>query len=272
MSRFILTLCCLSAVAAPAMAQTPDPIPNETSGTGYVGATAFVTSEYLGSADVEVIPLPYLSFDDVRGFDLLGTALSYRLIETGTGEGFGKWSLRAGPAISFQRGRDSDDSPNLAGFEDIDGSIPIGGYIRSTIGPVGLRLDAGQDIAGGHGGLTIDASVGTFYRVGNFAIQPSATISWGSNAHNDSFFSVTDAQSASSGLTPYDASSGIYGYSLGVVSWIEIQDKYAVSLIGAYRWFTDEAQNSPILEASDGSKTGFFAGFSLSRKFDTKQW
>lgn len=269
---YIITSSIGFGLAMPASAQISGHMPSQTAGTGYIGGTVLLSSEYHGSGDADITALPYLSFENVKGFDLFGTALSYRAVETGTGEGLDKWSLRAGPAVSYQRGRDSADSPNLLGFDDVDASILAGGYVRTTLGPIGLRLDASQDLFGGHDGLTVDASIGTFYRIGNFAIQPSATVSWGSGAHNDSFFSVTNAQSTASGLTPYDADAGIYGYSLGIVSWIELQDKYAVSLIGSYRWFTDEAEDSPILNAFDGSKNGFFAGLSLSRKFDTNKW
>lgn len=272
MKKTLLYALPLLTFSAPAFAQTPDQSQSSGDGTGYFGVSAAIASEYPGSADEEFRALPYLSLNNVKGFDFFGTTLSYRLIETGTGEGLGKWSLRAGPSAMFQGGRDSDESPNLNGFEDVDSSLPIGGYIRSTIGPVGLGLNVGQDVLGGHDGLIADASIGTFYRAGNFAIQPSATISWGNNKYNDSFFSVTDAQAATSGLDAFDAGSGIYAYSLGVVSWVEIQDKYAISLFANYRWFTEDAADSPILNADDGSRNGIFAAISLSRKFDTAKW
>ncbi len=272
MKHLLPTTILLALISAPAFAQDSTVEATSTRGTGYVGASLALLSEYPGSADEDLLALPYLSFEDVKGFDLFGPTLSYRAIETGTGEGFGKWSLRAGPSIRFQDGRDSDDSINLTGFEDVGSSLPIGGYIRSTLGPVGLRLDVGQDVIGGHGGLTADASIGTFYRTGNFAIQPALTVSWADNKHNDSFFSVTDDQSASSGLARFDAGSGIYSYSASVVSWVEIQDKYAVSLTASYRWYTEDAKESPILNASDGSDAGVFAALSVLRKFDTTKW
>jgi len=234
----------------------------------YAGAGAVLFSEYLGSDDLDVSPLPYLSVNNFKGFDVFGTSLSYRLIDTGTGEGFGKWSLQAGPKATYQIGRDSEDSPNLIGFEDIGGSIPIGGYIRSTLGPIGLRLDAGQDVIGGHSGFTADASVGTFYRLGNWAIQPSASISWADGNHNESFFTVTDAQAAGSPLSAFDVGSGIYSYSANVVTWIEFKEKYALTFIGTYRKFTGDAADSPILRADDGSRDGIYAAISLSRRFD----
>ena len=259
-------------LAGPALAQVVEEPANSNDGTGYIGASILLNSEYLGSADEEIRALPYLSFDNVKGFTLFGTTLRYRAIDIGTGQGLDKWSLRAGPSVGFQGGRDSDESVNLNGFDDIGGSVPLGGYIRSTIGPVGLGLNVGKDVIGGHGGVTADASVGTFIPLGNFAIQPSANIHWADNSHNDSFFSVTPDQAVTSGLTAYNAGSGIYGYSAGFVSWVTIEDKYAVSLITNYRWFTGDAADSPILNASDGSRNGIFATIGVSRKFDTTKW
>ena len=260
--------------ALPAFAQqiSAPTSPDDNSGTGYFGGSVAISSEYLGSDDDEIQVLPYLSLENVKGFDFFGTQLSYRLIEAGTGEGLGKWSLRAGPSVGWQTGRNSDDSPTLTGFENVDGSIPIGGYVRSTIGPVGLRFDAGQDIAGGHDGLRATASIGTFLPLGNVFVRPTLSANWGDNSHNESFFGVSTAQSTASGLDAYDTSSGIYSYTAGLLSWIEFNERYALTFIGSYSWFTDEATDSPILLAEDGSDTGFFAAISLSRQFDTKKW
>ena len=276
MKNTILFSVLAALMASPAFAQAPTDLPDQLgddrAGTGYIGISGLISSEYLGSDQTETQVFPYLSLENVKGFDFFGTTLSYRLIETGTGEGLRAWSLRAGPSIGWQSGRDSDDSPTLTGFEDIDGSLPIGGYIRSTVGPVGLRLDAGQDVIGGHDGLRVDASIGTFLPLGKLFIRPSISAHWADNTHNESFFGVSANQAAASGLTQFDASSGIYGYSAGILSWVEFNEKYALTFIGNYRWFTDEATDSPILNAADGSNEGFFAALSLSRKFDTKKW
>ncbi|WP_026940872.1 MipA/OmpV family protein [Hellea balneolensis] len=268
----LLYIILTTAITSPALAQTQDMPVSNNDGTGYIGASILLNSKYLGSADEEVRALPYLSFDNVKGFTLFGTTLRYRSIDIGTGQGLDKWSLRAGPSISYQGGRDSDESVNLNGFDDIGGSAPLGGFILSTIGPVGLGVNVGKDIIGGHDGLTADASIGTFFPLGKLKVQPTATVSWADNKHNDSFFTVTDAQAATSGLTAYDAGSGIYAYSAGLVSWVEIEEKYAVSLIANYRWFTGDAADSPILNSSDGSKNGIFATIGVSRKFDTAKW
>jgi len=237
-------------------------------GVAFVGAIGALTSEYLGSNEEELRAFPYVSVQDFKGIDLFGTSLSYRAVETGTGAGLGKWSLRAGPNLTFQGGRDASDSPTLDGLTDIDPSVLLGGYVRGTFGPVGLRFDAGQDIIGGHKGVVANASVGTFLPLGKLKIQPSASVNWGSANHNQSFFGITQAQSNASGLAVNDVDSGVYGYSVNLVSWYELSENYVVTLIGSHRWFNGDADDSPILLADDGADTGVFVALGFARKFD----
>ena len=274
LSFSILGAALISSVASTSYAGTPEALKAEDDGTGFVGAAVFLASEYAGSDEEDVSILPYLSLQNVKGFDLRATTLSYRLFEAGTGQGFGKWSVRAGPNVSYQRGRDSDDSPTLTGFEDVDFSIPVGGQIRSTIGPVGLQFQAARDIAGGHDGITADASIGTLYRNGPFFIQPFAAAHWGNDNYHDSFFGVSAAQSAASGLSAFEADSGLYAYSANVVTWYEFGKKntYAITLVGSYRKFTGDANDSPILNAVDGTDSEVTLALSLARKFDTTKW
>ena len=267
-----LSVLALSVCAAPAVyAQNVDNT-SSSGDTAYFGVAGVITPEYIGSADDEFLVLPYLEVNDFKGFDFFGTALSYRLIEAGTGEGIGYWSLRAGPRIAYQRGRDSDDSPTLEGFEDVDASLPIGGYVRSTFGPVGFVVNAGQDVIGGHDGFIVDASVGTAYDGGKFGIQPSATISWGDSNYNEAFFGVTPEQSAASNLTAFDIGSGFNSYAFNVIAWYQVTDNYQLGAFASYREFFDDAEDSPILQAPDGSTNGLFAGVSLTRKFDLSKF
>lgn len=273
MKTSLPTLCLSFALSlglsSHAFGQSSD-MPNGSDGsaTAFVGAQVVLNSEYLGSADEDLQVLPYLSVDNFKGFDLFGTSLGYRALETGTGEGLGKWSLRAGPSLTYEIGRDSEDSPALAGLEDIDGSIVAGGYVRGTFGPVGLRFSAGQDIADGHDGISANASIGTLLPLGRLNIQPSASVSWGSANHNQSFFGITQDQSLTSGLAANDVNSGIYGYSANVVSWYELNENYVLTLIGSHRWFSGEANDSPILLAEDGADTGLFLSVGIARKFN----
>jgi len=265
----IPVLVTLLGASAPAFAQSGEGQTTlDDDPSAYVGAIGIYRSDYLGSGEESYGALPYVSVDNYKGFDLFATSLSYRVLETGTGQGLGKWSLRAGPSLTYQSGRDSDDSDTLTGLEDIGASVLAGGYLRGSFGPVGFRLSAGQDIIGGHDGLSADASIGTLLPLGRLKIQPSATVSYGSSKFNQTFFGITETQSDASGLAVNNVGSGINSYSANIVSWYELGDNYAVNLVGSYRWFTEKAEDSPIILADDGADTGIFVAFGVTRKFN----
>jgi len=225
----------------------------------YLGGTILYTSEYLGSADEEFRVLPNLSVYNFKGFDFAALALSYDLVDIGGGEGFGQWSLRLGPRVGYQFGRDSDDSDTLTGLEDVDGSLVTGGFVRASYGPVGVRLNAGQDIIGGHDGFVVDASVGTQLPLGKFVIQPSVSLNWADGNHNQSFFGITPEQAAITGLDS------------NAVGWVDIGE-WQASASFSYRRFIEDSLDSPIINAPDGSRNGIFSNISLTRKFDLSKY
>lgn len=267
MKKIVFGTILSTLLAGPAFGQISDS--GAISGnTANVGAIALYSSEYLGSNEEELTVLPFLDVHNYKGFDLFGTTLSYRALETGTGQGLGKWSLRAGPSLSYLPGRNSSDSETLNGLDDVDGSLLAGGYIRSTLGPVGFRLDAGQDIINGSDGFSAIASVGTSLPLGKLSFRPSASAFYGSSKFNEAFFGIDAEQSAASGLAQNDVSSGIYSYSVNLVGYYPITDKWRANFVGSYRWFTDEADDSPIITAEDGSDNGLFVGFGFTREFN----
>lgn len=257
----------LLAVSSPIFAQVPDGGSSDMN-IANVGVIGLYGSEYLGSDQEELTVLPFLDIADYKGFDFFGTTLSYRAIETGTGQGLGKWSLRAGPSLRYVTGRNSSDSDTLTGLEDVDASILAGGYIRSTIGPVGFRLDAGQDFINGSDGFNAIASVGTSLPLGKISFRPSASLYYGDSNFNEAFFGIDAEQSAASGLAQNDVGSGIYSYSANLVGYYPITDKWRANFVGSYTWYTDEADDSPIITAEDGSDNGLFLGFGITRQFN----
>jgi len=87
MKKFSLSLLATLCLATPSFAQSGD-VSNESdeSSVAYLGALGLHSSEYFGSAEEETRVFPYVSVQDYKGFDLFATSLSYRAIETGTGQ------------------------------------------------------------------------------------------------------------------------------------------------------------------------------------------
>ena len=267
--------------AGAAHASEPVPVPadgdedeiliEDDKNTVRVGAALAYMPEYSGSSEQMFRVLPLVSFSDIAGFEFNGLSLSYPLVNIGTGTGPGKWSLKAGPRAGFEFGRDSEDSETLTGFEDIDPSLLLGGAARLTVGVLGFRVDAGQDVIGGHDGFTADVSVGTYIPPGllvdKLSFQPALTLSWADGNYNQTLYGVTEAQALASGLpeTPLDA--GFHRASATLLGWYDLSDRVQLSAIVSYREYLGDYRDSPILRAPDGATNDVFATMGVSYKF-----
>lgn len=233
-----------------------------------IGGTVLLRQSYVGSDRTETNILPYLGLDNVYGFDLLGPTLKYQLFDVGTGRGFGKWSVRAGPRAAFDFGRDSDDSPTLDGLEDIDSSLLLGGYLRSSWGPVGFDIAAGQDVIGGHDGFLADFSLGTRYPGNGWYIQPAVTLSWADGNYAQTTYGITAEQALNSALGEFDSSSGFHQASATILGGFEINKDWNFTALFSYREALGDYRDSPIITAEDGSTSGIFTSLSISRRFN----
>jgi outer membrane protein len=260
-----LTALIVTAVALPSAAAASD------DRNIRLGGALLYSPEYAGSADYELRVLPLISFDDIAGFELSGLSLAYPLIDIGTGQGPGTWSLKAGPRAAFDFGRDSADSPTLTGLEDIGASLLAGGFMRATYGPLGLRIDAGQDVINGHDGFNADISLGTYVPAGllvdKLAIQPALTISWADESYTQTIYGVTAQQAAASSLPQYDLGGGFHRASASLLGWYELDDRWQLNGIVSYREYIGDYRDSPILQAPDGTTSDVFMLLGISRKF-----
>ncbi len=232
-----------------------------------VGGTVLLRSLYVGSDQTETLILPYLGIENLYGIELLGPNLTADFIDIGTGQGFGKWSVRAGPRVSFDFGRDSDDSPTLEGLEDIDSSAVVGGFIRSTYSFLGFDLAAGKDVIGGHDGFVAEASIGTKYTGKGWYIQPAVTLNWGDNTYTQTVYGITPEQAQSSALGVFETSSGFHQASATLLGGFGLTENWNVTALFSYREALGEFRDSPIIQAEDGSTSGIFTSLSLSRRF-----
>ena len=234
-----------------------------------IGGTVLYRQSHIGTDETEINVLPYIGLDNVFGFDLLGNTLKYELFDIGTGRGLGKWSLRAGPRAAADFGRDSDDSPTLDGLDDIDLSVLAGGFVRATLGPVGLDISAGQDIFGGHGGFVTDFTVGTRIPGDGWYLQPAVTVTWADENFTQETYGITAEQAIAStaGLAEFNTSSGFHQVSGTLLGGFELSEKWNVTGLVSYRESLGDFRDSPIIAAEDGATGGFFASLSLSRRF-----
>jgi len=204
--------------------------------------------EFLGSDTLETKPLPLL---DVN---YAGTLF----LSTQQGVGWNAWrkrTLRAGPRITFDFGREAADSPVLDGLPDIEFGTEIGLFFESFVASWRFKGDIRQEVGGGHGGLLLNGEVAWGNRWGkDVSLILGARATYMDETYAESYFSVSSANSASS-LAIYEAVGGfrdINGYAQFVYD-ISQSLYVATELRGTL--LLQQAADSPITE-SDAFVTG----------------
>jgi outer membrane scaffolding protein for murein synthesis (MipA/OmpV family) len=194
------------------------------------------------------------------------------------------WKI--GPLFKFRFGRDEESggspllitggSDALLGMGDIGfaGEPGMFAQYRFARGKARVRAELRHGI-GGHAGLVADASIGWSDSVGspeegNFWLF-SATLrgTYGSGDYTNTYFGVTEAQAAATGLSPFRAGDGLVssGVNAGVTRLVGRGGRLgAVTLFGGYDRLGDVvAESSLILER--GKRDQFSMGLSYGFRF-----
>jgi outer membrane scaffolding protein for murein synthesis (MipA/OmpV family) len=204
-----------------------------------VGAGAIYMPEYEGSDKFEINPLPIISaeFGDRVSVDITGVTVD--LYEA---NGF-----RAGLKAGYDLGRKEDDSDYLRGLGDIDAGGVIGGIISYEVGPFQAYAELDKTI-GGSDGLTGTVGAKASYRYERFIFSADVSGTWADDKHMESYFGVSSAQSASSGLAQYDAQAGFKRVDVkGSITYMMTEKWFVTGAAGA-GFLMGDAKSSPIVK------------------------
>ncbi|MET3649449.1 MipA/OmpV family protein [Phyllobacterium ifriqiyense] len=204
-----------------------------------IGAGGIYAPKFEGSDEFEVQPFPMFSatFGEHVTVDPRGISIDvYR---------YQNFNFTA--KIGYEAGRQEDDSDHLKGLGDVDAGAVIGGKLAYELGPVELFTSFDKTIGGSDGLVgTVGASVSHSYK--QFLFSAGASATWADANHMESYFGVTSAQSARSGLAAYDAGAGFkrvdFEASVTYVtekSWL-IQGQIGVG------YLVGDAADSPIVQ------------------------
>lgn len=211
---------------------------------------AQVSPEYFGSDEMEFGPsfrggLAYFNF---LGVDFGETDFAADPYSRGSGFGLGL-------SFRFIQARDSDDYDELDGLDDIDPTLEIGG----AFGYVWPNVEAIADLRYGFGGS--DAWVGELRA--NYVTRPTDRLSirigprllFGSDNYVDTYFGVSEAESARSGLDAFDPDAGLVSAGVEAIATYQLADRWWVE--GAVKWqhFEDDAGDSPIVRQGSSDYT-----------------
>jgi outer membrane scaffolding protein for murein synthesis (MipA/OmpV family) len=170
-----------------------------------------------------------------------------------------------GLSFRFVNERDSSEHDDIRGLDDIDGTLEIGG----GVGYAWPNVEAIADVRYGLGGS--DAWVGEarlFYvarPTDRLAIRVGPRVLVGSDNYVDTYFGVSSAESARSGLDAFDPDAGLVSAGVEVIATYRLSERWWLE--GAAKWeqFQGDAGDSPIVGVGADDRTEVRVG--LRRSF-----
>ena len=200
-----------------------------------------------------VISLRYRDLVEVTNNEIRVTAFNKLFAPAVSSEKAGG-SLRVGPLLSLNFGRDESDSPDLVGMGDIGTSLELGAFISYLLPNDRVRARVRQDVAGGHKGATFQLDyTHTFIRGERVSLSANVGAMGGNAAYLKSFFGVNPLQAARSGLPSYRPKAGFKDVTAGVNGSYVINDNWSVFATLDYQRLIGSAADSPLIRLR-GSK------------------
>ncbi len=204
-----------------------------------VGGGVMYDTKFEGSKDFEVSAVPFISatFGDVVHIDPRGL-----LVDVYKGNDF-TVSAKGG----YDPGRDQDDSKHLDGLGDVGAGGIVGGAISYELGPIELTAEIDKTL-GGSDGLTGTFGAEFSHMSGQFLLSAGASATWADKNHMKSYFGVTSAQSARSGLAEYEVGSGIKRVDLEASVTYFATENWFIRGEAEVGFLLGDAKKSPIVE------------------------
>jgi outer membrane protein len=225
-----------------------------------LGVGPAVTPRFEGSREYQIRPVPVFSLRYRDVLRVTNNDIDFTAFDKALGEDGGK--LELGPTLNFDFGRSENDSRKLRGLGDVGFSTEVGGYVGYAFGPTALRLEVGQDIAGGHkGALAEFSATTTLFRSDRFGVGASAGVTWASAKYLNSFFGVTATQAAAAGLPQFHAGSTLKNANISLNANYALTPHWALLATLAYERLLGDAAASPLVRLRGAADQGHFSSF-----------
>jgi outer membrane protein len=182
-----------------------------------------------------------------------------------------------GPAAHFRRGRDVGTFSELAGLNDIDFAVELGGYAEYWFTPW-LRT-RGELTAGvtGHNGVVGYLSADVVVPAGPWQFSAGPRLTLASSDTMNTYFGVSAAEAAATAalvastglaaLPAYSAGGGVFSWGAGGKVKYRWSQAWAAHAFVEYSRLADDAANSPIV-IQRGDPNQWIFGLGVMYSFD----
>lgn len=273
----ITTITATMLAILPASAYAQDSARDDFAGHGIffsVSGGLVSAPTFLGSGETSVYALPDISV-------AIGDRLNISLLDGISYDVYKDENLTAGAVLTYDFGREETPSNHaltlskaakseITGLGDIAETAEFGGYVEYTYGNIQAKLAVRKGVDGGHDGIvgdvdiTYNAPVALFGKQSVISFGPTA--SFADDRYASTFFDVSAAQSAASGISKYDADGGIMSYGLHASAYVPLNQNVAVVGFAAFDQLTGDVGESSIVKER-GSDKQTTAGLVLTYTF-----
>ncbi len=170
------------------------------------------------------------------------------------------------PSFRFVDRRDASDDASLTGLNAVSRSIELGlgaGYEWQSFRVFG---DLRKGISG-HKGWVGEAGADVILRPAEkWTVSAGPRLSFADSTYMNTYFGVTAAESAASGMPAFSAGGGVKSIGVEALVRYDANEHWAIEGGAGYARLIGDAANSPVTRA--GSADQFTAKIGLIRKFD----
>jgi outer membrane protein len=217
-----------------------------------VGGGIGFQPDYEGSDYYEVVPVPYFNVNYNHGMfvKLLGLNLRANLIPEKT------WNL--GPVYNYRAERDNVDNNRVDRMREVSDAHELGAFGGFTIDNWFVSLEFLTDLGEAHEGWYSELKGGYNWVISNrWDLSIGASATYADKDYMQTYFGVTAADAARSGLKQYKADSGVkdVGIDLGL-NWMITPNWKAKGLASYTQLVGDADDSSPVVD--EGSESQFF--------------
>jgi outer membrane protein len=231
----------------------------------YFAVAGGAAPDYVGSNDYKFVAgaAGRLTFGNHRYVELVATQLSGNLID------HEYWRL--GPALNFRFGRNDVDDPVVDRMTDIDGAFELGlaGGAELTNGVnrryrFRVNADLLFDVSGEHEGFVANLAMRYWIPMGKaFDLGLGVGTSYASENFNETYFGVNATNSSLSGLSTFNAGSGIKDVNGLLALVMHLNPKWHIAAGLRYQKLLSDAADSPVVDVR-GSDDQYIAGIGFA--------
>ncbi|MCS2608893.1 MipA/OmpV family protein [Halomonas dongshanensis] len=225
---------------------------------GNIGLGVITAPDYLGSDDYRTRVWPALRASYGESLTISpDRGIQWHAIRQGN------WRLS--PFIGYTFGR--DDRGDLDAFDKVRGGATLGLRADYTEGMTTLSLSGQSAVTGDVKGAEYEAAASLRLPISQRLVASvTPSITYANGAWTDAYFSVSEQDSARSGVAAYHTDGGYWRFGVsGSLTYALANDWSVTGFVGT-SYLTGEAADSPIVDDL-GSDWQSIAGASLNYRF-----